>query len=145
MIPAQKHAPARCTRRSRATSVGGGGGYGARGGSAGGAGHGSNASATSGYGSAASAADDAPRAPITPPKDTRGEKLYVLIQDAENVEVLSEIRRLCELNPGVQEIIMVLKDEKGKHPLKLPFRVDVTDDLTKPLAELLGDGCVKVQ
>ena len=49
------------------------------------------------------------------------------------------------MNPGVQEIIMVLKDEKGKHPLKLPFRVDVTDDLTKPLAELLGDGCVKVQ
>lgn len=144
-MPAPKDAPARSTRRSRATSVGGGGGYGARGGYAGGAGHGSNASATSGYGSAASAADDAPRAPITPPKDTRGEKLYVLIQDAENVEVLSEIRRLCELNPGVQEIIMVLKDEKGKHPLKLPFRVDVTDDLTKPLAELLGDGCVKVQ
>jgi hypothetical protein len=59
--------------------------------------------------------------------------------------VLSEVRRLCELNPGVQEIIMVLKDEKGKRPLKLPFKVDVSDELTKPLAELLGDGCVKVQ
>jgi len=124
-LPVPKAAAPRSNRRSRATSVGGR--Y---------SGHGS---------STASTADDEPQRVVTPPKDTRGEKLYVLIQDAENVEVLSEIRRLCELNPGVQEIIMVLKDEKGKRPLRLPFKVDVTDDLTKPLVELLGDACVKVQ
>lgn len=147
-LPAPKEAPARGGRRSRATSVGGG--YGAHGGArgvyTGGGGRAGSASHSGdGSGAAGIADDDVPRAPITPPRDTRGEKLYVLIQDAENVEVLSEVRRLCELNPGVQEIIMVLKDEKGKRPLKLPFRVDVTDELTKPLAELLGDGCVKVQ
>lgn len=82
---------------------------------------------------------------MSPPKNTRGEKLYVLIENAEDVEALSQIRRLCELNPGVQEIVLVLKDEKGKRPLKLPFRVDVTDELTNKLKELLGDQCVKVQ
>lgn len=114
----------RSTRRSRASSVGGG--YQRR-------------------TPASTAAEEAPRAPITPPRDTRGEKLYVLVEDPNNTDTLSEIRHLCELNPGVQEIIMVLKDENGKRPLRLPFKVDVTEELTKPLADLLGASCVKVQ
>ncbi len=125
-LPVPKAAAPRQTRRSRATSVSG-----------------------SGYrhstSTASTATEEAQRAPITPPRDTRGEKLYVLVEDPNNVEVLSEIRHLCEQNPGVQEIIMVLKDENGKRPLRLPFKVDVTDELTKPLADLLGANCVKVQ
>lgn len=126
-LPLPKAPAPRSSRRSRAASVGGGG---------------------SGYRRSAApapATDDTPHTPITPPRDTRHEKLYVLIEDPNNVDALSEIRHLCELNPGVQEIIMVLKDENGKRPLKLPFRVDVTDELTKPLADLLGEQCVKVQ
>ncbi len=138
-LPVPKEAAPRPARRSRASNVGGGGGGYRRSGGVVAAG-----SNNGGDGTQAKAEEEVHRV-ITPPKDTRGEKLYVLIQDAENVEVLSEVRRLCELNPGVQEIIMVLKDEKGKRPLKLPFKVDVSDELTKPLAELLGDGCVKVQ
>ncbi len=81
----------------------------------------------------------------TPPKDHRNEKLYVLIENVNDTESLSQIRRLCELNPGVQEIVLVLKDKNGKRPLKLPFHVDVTDELTGGLKELLGEQCVKVQ
>ena len=121
-LPVPTAAAPRTTRRSRATSVSG-----------------------QRSGVPKSNIDDAPRAPITPPRDTRGEKLYVLVEDPNNVDTLSEIRHLCELNPGVQEIIMVLKDENGKRPLRLPFKVDVTDELTKPLADLLGASCVKVQ
>jgi hypothetical protein len=124
-LPVPQSAAPRQSRRSRATSVGGGG-------------YRRSAPATT-------TADDTPRAPITPPRDTRGEKLYVLVEDPNNTDTLSEIRHLCELNPGVQEIIMVLKDENGKRPLRLPFKVDVTDELTKPLADLLGASCVKVQ
>jgi len=121
-LPVPTAATPRTTRRSRSTSVSG-----------------------QRSGVPKSNIDDAPRAPITPPRDTRGEKLYVLVEDPNNVDTLSEIRHLCELNPGVQEIIMVLKDENGKRPLRLPFKVDVTDELTKPLADLLGASCVKVQ
>ena len=124
-LPVPPSAAPRQSRRSRATSVGGGG-------------YRRSAPATT-------TADDTPRAPITPPRDTRGEKLYVLVEDPNNTDTLSEIRHLCELNPGVQEIIMVLKDENGKRPLRLPFKVDVTDELTKPLADVLGASCVKVQ
>lgn len=80
-----------------------------------------------------------------PPKDRRGEKLYVLVEDVNDTESLSQIRHLCELNPGVQEIVLVLKDQNGKRPLKLPFHVDVTDELTDGLKNLLGEQCVKVQ
>lgn len=115
--------------RSRASSVSSGG---QRGGGNYGGGH-------------AAPAAEAPHAPVAPPKDTRREKLYVLIEDPNNTDTLSEIRRLCEQSPGVQEIIMVLKDEKGKRPLRLPFRVEIAEELTKPLVGLLGEKCVKVQ
>lgn len=82
---------------------------------------------------------------VTPPRDHRHEKLYVLIEDVNDTESLSQIRHLCELNPGVQEIVLVIKDKNGKRPLKLPFKVDVTDELTGGLKQLLGEACVKVQ
>ena len=126
-LPVPVAAAPRPARRSRATAVSNdGGGY-------------------RRMPSSESAVETTPRAPLTPPKDPRGEKLYVLIENPNNTDTLSAIRHLCELNPGVQEIIMVLKDGDNKRPLKLPFKVEVTDDLTKPLVKLLGDACVKVQ
>lgn len=119
-LPVPKTAAPR--RRSRASSVSRGG---ARGGAA--------------------QTEDAARRVVTPPRDRRREKLYVLIEDVNDAGKLSAVRKLCENNPGVQEIIMVLKDESGKRPLRLPFRVEVNDELMKPLTELLGEECVKVQ
>lgn len=135
-LPKAAPAPARGRRgASRASGVGGGSNY-SRGG-------------TSFSGAPRAAApssdDDTPRRIITPPKDHRNERLYVLIEDPNNLEILNEIRHLCERNPGVQEVVMVLKDESGKRPIRLPFRVEATDELTGPLAKLLGAACVKVQ
>ncbi len=124
-LPIPKTVAPRAGRRSRTSSVSGG--Y--RRGNAG----------------AAAASDEAPRRIVKPPKDPLSEKLYVLIEDINNTEMLNEVRHICELNPGVQEIIMVVKDENGKRPLRLPFKVEIADELTKPLVELLGEGCVKVQ
>lgn len=126
-LPLPKEAAPRPTRRSRAAAVGSGGG------------------GSYGGGGGRTPQAEEPVRHIVPPKDTRHERLYVLVEDPNNVDALNEIRRLCELNPGVQEVVMVLKDESGKRPIRLPFRVEATDELTKPLAELLGDQCVKVQ
>lgn len=137
-LPLPKAAPAPTRGRrgaSRASGVGGGSGY-SQGGARFSSGPRSNAEAV---------ADNTSRRVVTPPKDHRHERLYVLVEDPNNVEMLNEIRHLCELNPGVQEVVMVLKDESGKRPIRLPFRVEATDELTKPLVELLGDKCVKVQ
>ena len=81
---------------------------------------------------------------VNPPADDRKKRLFCLVKDPNNTEVLSEIKHLCDLNPGLQEIILVLEDETGKKPLKMPFKVDATSDLTAPLEKLLGQDCVKV-
>lgn len=81
----------------------------------------------------------------TPPKDTRHERLYCLIKDPNNTDVLTEIKHLCDLHPGFQEIILVLKENGEKRPIRLPFHIEADSELVKPLEELLGTDCVKVQ
>ena len=87
---------------------------------------------------------DEPAAPVAPPEDHRHERLFCLIKDPNNADTLQEIRHLCDLHPGLQEIILVLQNGDEKKPLRMPFRVEATEELTKPLAELLGEDCVKV-
>ena len=88
---------------------------------------------------------DAPHVVTTPPKDPRKERLYLLIEDSDDTETLSAIRRLADLNLGVQDVILVLKDGETKRPLKMPFRVEVTDELLAKLKDLLGEEKVKVK
>ena len=76
---------------------------------------------------------------ITPPVDPRSQKLFVLIENPEDTEKLTRIRKLCDENPGFQEIILVLKDESGKKPLRMPFRIDASSDLIDPLKDLVGE------
>ena len=78
-----------------------------------------------------------------PPKDTRKERLYVLIEDASDTETLTAIRRLADLNPGFQEVVLVIRDDGSKRALKMPFKVEVSDDLLDKLRELVGNDGVK--
>ena len=79
---------------------------------------------------------------ITPPPDPRSQKLFVLIEDPEDTTKLTKIRQLCDENPGFQEIILVLKDENGKKPLRMPFKIDATSELIDPLKHLVGESSV---
>ncbi|MBQ3309051.1 DNA polymerase III subunit alpha [Candidatus Saccharibacteria bacterium] len=90
------------------------------------------------------AADSTPVTPVTPPENHRHERLFCLIKDPENTDTLSEIKHLCDNHPGVQEIILVLQDESGKKPLRMPFKVEASEELIKPLEALLGTDCVKI-
>lgn len=85
-----------------------------------------------------------PSAPVAPPEDHRHERLFCLIKDPNNADILQEVRHLCDLHPGLQEVILVLDNKDGKKPLRMPFRVEASEELTKPLAELLGTDCVKI-
>ena len=79
---------------------------------------------------------------ITLPTDPRSQKLFVLIEDPEDTTKLTKIRQLCDENPGFQEIILVLKDENGKKPLRMPFKIDATSELIDPLKHLVGESSV---
>ena len=87
---------------------------------------------------------EAPRVLKEPPKDPRKERLYILIEDADNTEVLTGIRKLADLNLGMQEVVLVMKDGDAKRPLKMPFKVDVSEELLSGLRELVGEDKVKV-
>lgn len=88
---------------------------------------------------------DTPRVLKEPPKDPRKERLYLLIEDANDIDTLSAIRRLADLNPGFQEVVLVLRDGERKRPLRMPFKVEVSDDLLKKLRDLIGEEKVKVK
>lgn len=81
---------------------------------------------------------------ITPPKDARLEKLYVLVQNLEDQEVLTEIRRLCDLHAGLQEIVLVTKEDSIKKAFRLPFKIDPNPELTTALTQLLGSDAIKI-
>ena len=82
---------------------------------------------------------------VRPPKDPRKMKLYLLIENPENVEVLTGVRRLADLYPGFTNVILVMKDGESKRPLKMPFRIDAADSVVKKFEELLGESCVKLK
>lgn len=82
---------------------------------------------------------------IDPPKDHFKERLWCLVKDPDNTDILNGIKHLCDLHPGPQEIILVLEEKDEKKPLKMPFKVDASSELTGPLMELLGKEAVKVK
>ena len=88
---------------------------------------------------------DAPRVLAAPPKDPRKERLYLLIENPDDTETLSAIRRLADLNVGFQEVVLVLRDGETKRPLRMPFKVDATDELLEKYRELLGADNVKTK
>ena len=80
------------------------------------------------------------------PKDPRDERLYILIEDFNDTEVLSAIRRLADIYLGVQDVVLVIREKDGsKRPLKMPFRVEVCEELLSKLRELVGEDRVKVK
>lgn len=80
-----------------------------------------------------------------PPKDPRKERLYILIEDAEDTELLTAIRKLADIYLGVQDVVLVLKEGEEKRPLKMPFRVEASEELILKLKELVGEERVKVK
>ena len=79
-----------------------------------------------------------------PPKDRRKERLYILIENPDNTDTLAAIRRLADIYLGMQEVVLVLRDGEEKRPLKMPFRVEINNDLLEKLHDLVGKDNVKV-
>ncbi|MBQ9029460.1 DNA polymerase III subunit alpha [Candidatus Saccharibacteria bacterium] len=79
------------------------------------------------------------------PIDPTHERLWCLIKEPNNTDTLNEIKHLCDLHPGLQEIILVLDEGGEKKPLKMPFKVEASAELIGPLTDLLGTEAVKVK
>ena len=87
---------------------------------------------------------DNPKVLKSIPKDPRKEKLFFLMKNPDDTDVLMKIRELARNNIGVQEVVMVIKENGEKHALKMPFKVDICSDLLGGMKELIGEENIKV-
>ena len=78
------------------------------------------------------------------PKDPRKEKLFFLVENPEDVEMLTKLRELAMNNSGVQEMLMVIKENGEKRALKMPFKVEISSEFLNGMRELVGEENVKV-
>lgn len=76
------------------------------------------------------------------PTDKRKERLFILIKDVEDTEKLNKIKQICLKNRGIQPVILVLRDESGKTPLRMPFKVEPTEEMLTELKNLVGEDAV---
>lgn len=80
-----------------------------------------------------------------PPRDPRQQRVYILLDNPDDVDTLTSIRRLADIYLGMTDVVLVIKDGETKKPLKMPFHVEVCDGLTTKLADLVGSDHVKIQ
>ncbi len=71
-------------------------------------------------------------------------KLYVHIKDPDDHAALLALKQACSEFVGQTDIILVLGQDKTS-AIKLPFRVDASDDLISNLVKLLGEDCVALK
>jgi len=68
-------------------------------------------------------------------------KLYVHIKDPDDHDALLLLKQICSRFIGMTDIVLVLGAAK-KSAIKLPFKVDVTDELIGALVKILGEDAV---
>lgn len=62
-------------------------------------------------------------------------KLYVRLIDASNRQKLTSLRQICQNYPGNQPIILVLGENDQKTAIKLPFQVNLSEQLMTKLKQ----------
>lgn len=68
-------------------------------------------------------------------------KLFVHIKTPDNHDALLALKQMCGNFVGKTDIILVLGADK-KSAIKLPFKIDGSDELIGELVKLLGEDCV---
>ncbi|MBN9397904.1 DNA polymerase III subunit alpha [Candidatus Saccharibacteria bacterium 47-87] len=86
-------------------------------------------------------APSAPREAGPPPVAEVLKKVFVHVKDPDNQTALMQIRNECSHFPGLSDIVLVLGPDK-QSAIKMPFRVDGSDELIGRLVKILGEDAV---
>lgn len=100
--------------------------------------------AASPSGTSASVATASVAAPVIAKPLAKLPELYVHIRDPNNTKALLELKKICSMHPGQNDVIMVLGADKGK-AIRMPFRVEQDENLIGKLVKVLGEDCVSVK
>lgn len=80
-------------------------------------------------------------APTVTPVAEKLKTVYVHVKNPDDQSTLVKLKQECSNSPGLSDIILVLGDDKTS-AIKLPFRVDSSDELIGRLVKLLGEDAV---
>jgi len=98
-----------------------------------------------GFNRPAPAAPSAPREPSGPPPAAEVLKtVYVHVKNPDDQAVLMQIRGECVKSPGLSDMVLVLGPDK-QSAIKMPFRVDGSDELIGRLVKLVGEDAVALK
>ena len=81
---------------------------------------------------------------MKPPAEEGLKKVFIHVKNPDDQATLVEIKKICGLYPGLCDIVLVLGPEK-QSAIKMPFRVDASDDLVGRLVKVLGEDAVVVK
>ncbi|NTW62055.1 DNA polymerase III subunit alpha, partial [Candidatus Saccharibacteria bacterium] len=81
---------------------------------------------------------------VSVPEPVVIKKMYVHIKNPDDHDSLKSLKQICSDHPGQSDIVLVLGEDK-KSAIKMPFRVEVGDKLTKQLVKSLGENSVVVK
>ena len=80
-------------------------------------------------------------APVNVAPEIPASKLFVYIKDPNDHSRLVKMKSVCGENAGTTDVVLVL-GEKEKSAMRLPFKVDVNNNLLSQLKNTLGEECV---
>lgn len=72
----------------------------------------------------------------------RDHKLYILIEDPEDTEKLTNIKKTCDLYPGLSPVVLVLKDGGEKKAMVMSFKIEASDELLEKIKSIVGEKAV---
>jgi DNA polymerase-3 subunit alpha len=81
---------------------------------------------------------------MKPPAQEGLKKVFVHVKNPDDSAALVEIKKICSLFPGLCDIVLVLGPDK-QSAIKMPFRVDGSDELVGRLVKVLGEDAVIVK
>lgn len=102
----------------------------------------SNFKSGGGFNKSAAPAPAASRESSGPPPQAEVlKKLFVHVKNPDDQASLISIKQVCSNYPGLNDIVLVLGPDK-QSAIKMPFRVDVSDELVGGLVKILGEDAV---
>jgi DNA polymerase-3 subunit alpha len=78
---------------------------------------------------------------IYAPVTVETKKLFVHVKDPDDEQTLLKLKQTCNDFPGLSDIVLVLGEDK-KSAIKMPFKIDGSDELVGRLVKIVGEDAV---
>lgn len=76
--------------------------------------------------------------------DSKPKRLYIRLPDTNDEIKLSELKQTIDGYPGALEIVLVVGPDDDKQIIKIPSKIEPTEDLLDKLDSIFGNGTVKI-